>query len=199
MTQAQADACKARGQVFYNGGCQRRGNSCNAGKGYLGQVAGNIGWGVCINFGTRAPKDTPTKQTNNCTPSNCFAKAQTDKGALLAPCTHQVVCWQYPRPNGAMACIEGGGIDEHGCPMGIRVNCDTCTRARAKWLAENKGGVPAIQGYPSGTKGGTGASPQCGGCGPLDMGCEIGKQFCEFQSWITKNIGGASSACTCCR
>jgi hypothetical protein len=75
VTQAQAEVCKAKGQVFYNGGCQRRGNSCNGGKGYLGQVAGNIGWGVCINFGTRPPKITAPKQTNPKTsgcPSTCY-------------------------------------------------------------------------------------------------------------------------------
>jgi hypothetical protein len=71
-----ADACDGKTTVYYNGSCQRRNNKCCGGRGYLGQVAGNIKWGRCIDPKTgkdcigAAPKQT--NQTNNC-PIWCYA------------------------------------------------------------------------------------------------------------------------------
>ena len=189
---ATAAECKAQGRVLYNGGCQNRGNSCCGGKGYLAQVPANNGWGQCLTYrtlkpctgSTPAPKVVNPPTGTNCTPSNCFAKPQKDPGP--GGCTHQIVCWQSPRPGGSMSCIEGGSRDIHGCPNDIRVNCDTCNRARSKWLSENKGGG-------GGSSGGGGGS----GSGGVDADCDnypLGKGLCVLGKSFTKGITGVGEA-----
>lgn len=91
-------------------------------------------------------------------------------------------CTNAPKQVGSGSLIDlarGGGTLPQGAGTGSLID-----------LARRGAPLPGDTTPKSPPPGSTNPASGCGNCNPLDMGCAIGKQFCEFQAWLAKSVGG---------
>lgn len=164
---ATISQCDGKTTVFYNGQCQRRNNPCHfvGGKalGYLGQASDNPRRGVCIDFGTRAPKTPVPKGVNPPTTPKVNPPIQ---GTANCPsdCNHEKAYTQINR-------------------------CGKCTRLELDYrlFAQRQSGAPATPSSPKSS-----APTKCP-AGDVDCDCNdfpLGKGLCVLGKQITKGITG---------
>jgi hypothetical protein len=184
-----AAQCKASGTVLYNGSCQRRGNSCCGGKGYLAQVSANNGWGQCLTYRTYKPCTAASapKQTNYGCASNCNQHNVLSLGLPKCGGCSKETLIARSQTNKCPAMCDNGNV------MANLGTCGSCTKeqllARGPGVGSSGKGSTAPGGSANPNTGGGKSPSGCNNCSPIDIGCQIGKNFCEFQHWLAGSIG----------